>query len=144
MSAAIARVQEFKVTTEKPPREDIDGLDYQRCAELHNAIVEHGWTRSGRPLEAMPSTAWWDMQIDNPRRDATISLLHPSVVEFLKRAYQFGEKDFNFIHYLTALQGAGDISMIFKANLDDPDHRNRSYTLYSTDQTHTMNPDGLM
>lgn len=30
MSAAIARVQEFKVTTEKPPREDIDGLDYQR------------------------------------------------------------------------------------------------------------------
>jgi hypothetical protein len=42
MSFAIVRVQEFKVTTENPPRDDLDGLDYQRCAALHNATVEHG------------------------------------------------------------------------------------------------------
>jgi hypothetical protein len=126
MSSAIERVQVFKVTTENPPRDDLDGLDYQRCAALHNAIVEHGWTRSGRSLDAMPRTTWWDVQNDNPERDATISLLHRSIVEFLNLAYQFDENDSNFSHYLTDLRGAGDLSMSFKEDLDDPDYEIRS------------------
>jgi hypothetical protein len=118
-----------------PPRDDIDGLDYQRCAALHNAIVEHGWTSSGRSLDAMPRTTWWDMQNDNPERDATVSLLHHSVVEFLKRAYRFNENNFHFFRYLTDLRGAGNLSMSFKEDLDDPDYENRFYTLYCTDET---------
>jgi hypothetical protein len=144
MSSAIARIQDLKVTTENPPRDDVEGLDFTRCAALHNAIVEHGWTRSGRPLHQMPRTTWWELHRDNPGRDATTSRLHSSVIEFLKHAYQFYEHRFNFFHYLIALQGPGDVYMSFKEDLDDPDHDHRYYTLFCTDQTHASKPDGLM
>jgi hypothetical protein len=71
MSSAMERVQEFKVTTENPPRDDIEGLDFQRSSALHNAIVKYGWTRSGGFLDDMLRTTWWDMQHENPERDAT-------------------------------------------------------------------------
>jgi len=144
MSSAIARVQGLKVTAENPPRDDLDGLDFQRCAALHNAIVEHGWTASGRPIDDMPRTTWWDHHSDNPERDDTTSRLHLSVIEFLKRAYDFYEDDFNFFHYLIGLRHAGDIELGFKEDLEDPDYDNRYYTLYCTDQTHASDPDGLM
>jgi hypothetical protein len=144
MPSAIANVEGLKVTDENPPRDDIDGLDFQRCAALHNAIVEHGWTRSGRSIAAMPRTTWRESNDDNPYRDATTSHLHPSVIEFLKHAYHFHEKDFNFFHYLTGLQGAGpDVALSFKED-DDSDDDYRYFTLYCTDQTHASNPDGLV
>lgn len=145
MSAAITRIGERKVTNENPPRDDIDGLDFERCAELHNAIIEHGWTRSGRGSNDMPRTTWWDTQSAYPYRDTIASHLHPSVIEFLKLAYQFEESNFNLFHYLTGLQSAGpDVSTSFKEDSDDPDFQHRYYTLYSIDQTHAYNPDGLM
>ncbi|GAB7333456.1 hypothetical protein MBLNU13_g05054t1 [Cladosporium sp. NU13] len=124
MSSAIARIQGLKETAENPPRDDLEGLDFQRCAALHNAIVEHGWTAS--------------------ERDDTTSRLHLSVIEFLKRAYDFYEDDFNFFHYLTGLRHAGDIELGFKQDLEDLDYDNRYYTLYCTDQTHASKPDGLI
>jgi hypothetical protein len=144
MSTEIANVEGLKVTDENPPRDDIDGLDFQRCAALHNAILEHGWTRSGRPLSDMPRTGWWEMQNENPYRDATTSHLHFSIIQFLQHAYHFHEKNFNFFHYLTGLQGAGSaISLSFKEDGDSDDDY-RYFTLYTTDQTHAYNPDGLM
>jgi hypothetical protein len=144
MSTEIANVEGLKVTDENPPRDEIEGLDFQRCAASHNAIIEHGWTRSGRPLSDMLRTSWWEMQNENSHRDATTSHLHPSLIEFLKHAYAFYEKDFNFFHYLIGLQGAGpDVSLSFKEDGDsDDDHR--YFTLYCTDQTHASNPDGLL
>jgi hypothetical protein len=144
MSPAIARVQNLKVTAENPSRDDLDGLDFERCATLHNAIVEHGWIASGRPMADMPRTTWWVHHSDNPERDDTTSRLHSSVIEFLKRAFHFYEDDFNFFHYLTGLRHVGDIEMGFKEDLDDPDCDHRYYTLYCTDQTHASKPDGLM
>jgi hypothetical protein len=54
MSAPLERVQHLLVTPENPPR-DIDGLDVERCVELHNAILEHGWLSSGRSVEDFES-----------------------------------------------------------------------------------------
>lgn len=144
MSSAIAGIQSLKVTVETPPRDDLDGLDFQRCAALHNAILEHGWTASGRPTADMPETTWWAHHSDSPERNDTASRLHPSVIEFLKRAYHFNEDDFNFFHYLTGLRHAGDIELGFKEDVEDPGYDNRYYTLYCTDLTHASKPDGLM
>lgn len=144
MSSAITRVQNLKVTAGNSPRNDIDGRDFQRCAALHNAIIEHGWTASGRAVEDMPRTTWWDHHSDDPGRDVTSTRLHFSVIEFLKHAYHFYENHFNFFHYLTGLRHAGDIEMGFKEDLEDPSYDNRYYTLYCNDQTHASKPDGLM
>jgi hypothetical protein len=144
MSSPIANVEGLKVTDENPPRDDIDGLDFQRCAALHNAILQHGWTSSGRALDAMPRTTWWVSNDDNPYRDTTTSHVHASVIEFLKHAYHFHEKDFSFFHYLTGLQGAGpDVSLSFKED-SESDNDYRYFSLHCTDQTHASNPDGLM
>ena len=140
----LEEVRNIRVDEAHPPTSNGDGMDFERCSALHNAIIKHTWSATGHELSDPPQTTWTQTEYSAPHTAEVESRLHPSVVEFLKRAYQFDEKDFNFFHYLTALQGAGDISMTFKENLDDPDHRNRFYTLYSTDQTHTMNPDGLM
>jgi hypothetical protein len=50
-SFVIARARDFKLTPENPPRDDIDCLDFQRCAALHNGVLEHGWTSSDRSLD---------------------------------------------------------------------------------------------
>ena len=144
MSFAITSIENLKVSEENPPRDDLDGLDFQRCAALHNAIIEHGWMASGRSIQAMPRTTWWDVHEDFPDLDATTSRLHQSLIEFLKHAYHFYEKDFNFFHYLTSLQGAGDCERTFKEDLDYSDCDHRYYTLYCTDQTHASKPDGLV
>lgn len=145
MSAAITRVQNLKVTDDNPPQADIEGLDFERCASLHNAIVEHAWVANGRPVDDMPRNTWWDRQSNNPDLAATTSKLHPSVLEFLKRAYDLKEGDFNFFQYLTSLQAAPpDPSMSFQFNYNDTDHEYRYFILYVTDQTHASKPNGLV
>jgi hypothetical protein len=54
------------------------------------------------------------MHSENPERYAAVSLLHPSVVDFLELTYQFDEDDFHFFHYPTDLRGVGDLSMSFQ------------------------------
>lgn len=54
MSTPLERVQHLLVTPDNPPR-NAEGLDTERCAELHNAILEHGWLSSGRSAEDFQS-----------------------------------------------------------------------------------------
>jgi hypothetical protein len=54
MSTPLERVQHLLVTHDNPPRE-IGDLDVERCVELHNAILEHGWLSSGRSAEDFQS-----------------------------------------------------------------------------------------
>jgi hypothetical protein len=57
-SSAIAKVRSLKVTAENPPCDDLDDLDFHRCATLHNTIVEHGWTASDRAMEGPGNFSW--------------------------------------------------------------------------------------
>lgn len=54
MSTPLERVQHLLVTPDNPPA-DTEELDFQRCVELHNAILEHGWLSSGRSAEDFQS-----------------------------------------------------------------------------------------
>ena len=65
--------------TLKPPA--YDELDYQRCADLHNHLVERGLQASGDC--AVNTKTWWELY-----GSSTVSQkLHPVLQEFLKRAW---------------------------------------------------------
>jgi hypothetical protein len=36
------------VTPDNPAREDLQGMDHERCVALHNYLVLYGWLAEGR------------------------------------------------------------------------------------------------
>ncbi|KAI6903671.1 hypothetical protein D0869_13674 [Hortaea werneckii] len=83
MSRYLDEVAHLLVTYENPPRE-IDGLDHERCAALHNAILKHAWIRSGRDESAfLEQTAPFIelCELEEPEEN-----FHPSVIEFYRKA----------------------------------------------------------
>ena len=83
----IESVVHHRVTKTQPPSSNATaGLDYERCAVLHNAILKHGWRASGHNVVEMPRTPWWEAEWNRPHLAQVEQRLHPSLVEFLKRA----------------------------------------------------------
>ncbi|RMY11999.1 hypothetical protein D0868_02822 [Hortaea werneckii] len=83
MSKYWDEIEHLLVTDENPPRET-DGLDHERCAALHNAILKHAWIRSGRDESAfLEQTAPFIelCELEDPEEN-----FHPSVVEFYRKA----------------------------------------------------------
>ncbi|KAK3656725.1 hypothetical protein LTR56_002706 [Elasticomyces elasticus] len=71
------------VTLGNPPR-DVDGLDHERCAALHNAVFKHGWTASGRAAEDfIPQTRPYVELFPQVLQD---DRLQPSTLAFLRLA----------------------------------------------------------
>ncbi|KAL2860035.1 hypothetical protein BJX68DRAFT_224198 [Aspergillus pseudodeflectus] len=68
--------------TESNPIRHLGHMDYERCAALHNELLFRGWTGAGNEWIQPPT--WWEYY--SPP-DALASRLHPSLIEFLKRAY---------------------------------------------------------
>jgi hypothetical protein len=53
MKTTYVDISRWLVTSSNPPRQT-DGLDYERCAVLHNHIVAHGWIASGLNPAELP------------------------------------------------------------------------------------------
>lgn len=47
-SSPLEDVKHLKVSDINLPTSSPDGLDFDRCSALHNAIVKHQWQASGR------------------------------------------------------------------------------------------------
>lgn len=77
---------EWRVTEEAPLRE-VDGLDHERCAALHNYIVELGWTQRGLALDTLDKRTWWECHGGDEALESTAGRLNASVVSFLKAAW---------------------------------------------------------
>ncbi|KFY65595.1 hypothetical protein V496_02456 [Pseudogymnoascus sp. VKM F-4515 (FW-2607)] len=41
------------VRPDNPPRDDLEGMDYARCAALHNYLIQYAWLAEGRPLATL-------------------------------------------------------------------------------------------
>ncbi|OJD29410.1 chitin-type 1 [Diplodia corticola] len=130
----------WRVSPDRPPREDVDGLDFERCAALHNAIVSYAWRSYGMPAprERLPLPSWWEYHADEA--EAVRSRLHPSIVEFLQRAYAIPrDSGISFFRYLHGLHAP---SMLwFTQGFGQGD---RFLTLYNTHAELGSNPDGLV
>lgn len=77
---------EWRITEETPLRE-VNGLDHERCAALHNYIVELGWTQRGLALDTLDKRTWWECYGGDAALVSTIERLDASVVAFLKAAW---------------------------------------------------------
>ena len=89
-SAPIGAVSHLRVHEAQPPTSTNQGLDFERCAALHNAILQHGWASTGRKLDEMPRTTWWETYVGEGADGDTQDILErlpASLHGFLKRAF---------------------------------------------------------
>jgi hypothetical protein len=77
---------EWRISDETPLR-DLDGLDYERCAALHNYIIELGWTQRGLALDTLDKRTWWECHGGDAALVSTVERLDAPVVSFLKAAW---------------------------------------------------------
>ncbi|KEQ62034.1 uncharacterized protein M437DRAFT_50844 [Aureobasidium melanogenum CBS 110374] len=145
-------VRHLLVGDANPAREE-GGLDYERCAALHNAIVRHGWTACGRSLDTLPTVTAWEKDPDGWEQD--VDRLHVSMVEFLKRAYDtempetepiydFMPREYRFFYFLEGLIGPhGHEAPLY--NYDDiEDFPGQYMTLYTVNDQLGSHPHGLV
>jgi hypothetical protein len=77
---------EWRISEENPVRE-LEGLDYERCAALHNYIVELGWTQRGLTLDTLDKRTWWECHGGDAALTSVSNRLEAAVISFLKLAW---------------------------------------------------------
>jgi hypothetical protein len=93
----------WRVTSENSIRE-VDGMDWERCASLHNLIIELGWTGLGNSETEMPRITWWQANITNDiLKEEWSRRLSPSLKLFLQAAFETPHE--NFFYYISGLNG---------------------------------------
>ncbi|KAG9256372.1 uncharacterized protein F5Z01DRAFT_506955 [Emericellopsis atlantica] len=126
MSASqLPSIDDQLVTPANPPRTDRDGMDYERCAALHNYLLDYCLAIEGRldqVTEGSRATYWSE---HGAAAEALRPRLHHSVVAFLERAYEFDDE--NPLSYFVAnMRLPGDGSAFLLDNeladlLDQPE-----------------------
>lgn len=92
----------WRVTPENPVRE-VHGLDWERCAALHNLILRLGWAVSGKQETEMPRVTWWETHITDPALEAEWSTrLSPTLKQFLQAAFEEPAGQ-SFFYYVSGL-----------------------------------------
>ena len=98
----------WRVTAENPVRMT-PGLDYERCAALHNELLEIGWVGSGRRLEydandnqaeVLHRRTWFEYYGEDAER--VRSRLSPSLAAFLERALVI-DANHSLFYYVSCL-----------------------------------------
>ncbi|KAJ5554638.1 hypothetical protein N7513_004597 [Penicillium frequentans] len=74
------------VRPDNPPRDDVEGMDYARCAALHNYLVQYAWLAEGRPLATLNGNSSNFFTVHGAEAEALRPRLDPSVVAFLDNA----------------------------------------------------------
>ncbi|KAI1449061.1 hypothetical protein F5Y02DRAFT_248348 [Annulohypoxylon stygium] len=79
----LLNIDSLLVTAANPARVDVQlGMEYERCAGLHNYLVQHAWMSEGRELADLPgSNTFFTTHGAEP--EALRPRLHPSVASFL-------------------------------------------------------------
>jgi hypothetical protein len=126
---------EWRISDEAPLRE-VDGLDHERCAALHNHIVELGWTQRGLALDTLDKRTWWQCYGGDVALASTLERLDANVVSFLKAAWHGFAMDpatppHLFHRYLARLCSPEEFweNAMYAEDEDDSDRR-RYVTLY--------------
>lgn len=73
----------WRITPRNPVR-DLEHMDFERCAALHNEIIERGWIGAGRNLDDLYRTTYTERFHNDPHWQP--EHLHAYVEEFFRRA----------------------------------------------------------
>lgn len=127
-------MSQWRVTAEHPLRQ-VEGLDHERCAALHNLIVERGWTASGRSLNDLDRRSWWECHGGDAQLSPHAAKLNPSVIAFLKAAWHgydtTAQPEHAFFRYLAGLCSPDYLWRNTNYGDDEDDsNRQRYVTLY--------------
>jgi hypothetical protein len=57
-SEPLEAVRHLRVDSKNLETSTNDGLDFERCSALHNAIVKHAWQAEGYHLADLLTTTW--------------------------------------------------------------------------------------
>jgi hypothetical protein len=88
---SLDEVRHFRVDESQPPTSNAQGMDFERCSALHNAIIKHNWVATGHELSDLPRTTWTELAYNIPHLPEVEDELDGSVFEFLKRAMVVSE-----------------------------------------------------
>jgi hypothetical protein len=122
-------------------------MDVDKCVELHNKILEHGWLRSGKTIEDFEQNrqTWFDKNGD--QAEAISGLLSPNLIAFLERAYEIDcEGGHQFFYLVSSLSGPGDIQnqMEVLNSVCEEEGETRYVLLYIMNYNFGSHPMGLM
>jgi hypothetical protein len=122
-------------------------MDVDRCVELHNKILEHGWLRSGKATEYFEQNrqTWFDYHGD--QAEAISNLLSPDLIAFLERAHTIDCEDGHFFFYfVSSNSGPGDMEdqMEILNSACEEEDETRYVLLYIMNYSFGSHPMGLM
>jgi hypothetical protein len=143
-------IAEWRITAEQPIRE-FDGLDYDRCAALHNHIVELGWTSRGFALDDLDKRTWWQCYGGDAALASFADRLHPTIVSFLKAAWhgfamQTAARAHLFHRYASCLCSPEELWQNVNYAEDEDDSNKRRYVSLYMANHHlgTSHPQGII
>ncbi|KAL2814768.1 hypothetical protein BJX63DRAFT_442368 [Aspergillus granulosus] len=141
-SSTPARPEGWPRITETSPVRDLGPgiMDYERCAALHNELL----TRAVKPRGQVPSKplTWWEARAPS---EEVANCLHPSLIEFLKRAWDEDvlppySKLFLYIGALNFPDALRDRMYLF----EDEDEDGRFLKLYASSHFRLHDDEGLL
>lgn len=134
-SPPLEAIRPLMVTQQNPAREDTNGMDYSRCAALHNAILQHGWLKTGRSQEEYELTARPYLEV-NPQAGRD---LPPSLLAFLSTA-----RALPLNHEVNFFYGVWGLTLAFGGHEACFPGSDQTVTLYGSHMEHASQPDGLV
>ncbi|KFY70553.1 hypothetical protein V499_09082 [Pseudogymnoascus sp. VKM F-103] len=84
LSSKLSDISRHLVTPDNPARET-GTLDYQRCALLHNFLVEYSWLADGQSLADLDRRSFFERNGDEAEKIR--ERLDPALIAFLEAAY---------------------------------------------------------
>ncbi|TFB00797.1 hypothetical protein CCMA1212_007238 [Trichoderma ghanense] len=132
-------MSQWRVTAEQPLR-DVEGLDHERCAALHNLIIERGWTASGRSLSDLDRRSWWECYGGDAQLSPHAAKLSPSLIAFLQAAWHgyalTAQPEHALFRYFVGLSSPDQLWENANYGDDEDDSNKRRYvTLYTANWT---------
>jgi len=135
-------IGKHRVNEKQPPRQ-IDELDVDRCAAMHNTLLLFGWVCSGKKIPALEKRSWWSRH-GTPALKQT---LRPSVVRYLSKI--FDVPGHNLFYHISGLANPSEMLQLGDV-LDDHRHgkaheeRHRFIVIYNSSKAQVSHPAGIV
>jgi hypothetical protein len=137
----LSDIRAHLVTADNPARGG-DTLDHERCALLHNFIVEYGWVGGGRSLADLERRSFFERY--GGEADAIRVHLDPSLVAFLEAIYYVeGVPGSAFFFWVEGITPPSEMWFTQLEGTDEDEYGSRFLTLYSTNLGICSHPDGI-